>query len=56
MRKLLQARTERILLAVVIVMGAAILAGTAVLIAVLVDLAGQGGAGAPTVPADDPHA
>lgn len=37
--------TTRILLAVVVVMGAAILAGTAVLIVALIDLASQLGSG-----------
>lgn len=41
LQRLPRDRTTRILLAVVIVMGAAILAGTAVLIVALIDLAGQ---------------
>lgn len=41
--KLPKDRTTRILLAVVITMGIAILAGTAVLIVALIDLLGQSG-------------
>ena len=53
-----QDRTTRILLVVVIVMGAAILTGTAVLIVTLIDLASQLGsaAGAPTLPVVGWHA
>ena len=58
MMNLPQDRTARILLVVVIVMGAAILAGTAVLIVALIDLAGQlgSGAGAPAFPVAGRHA
>ena len=45
LQRLPRDRTTRILLAVVIVMGAAILAGTAVLIVTLIDLASQLGSG-----------
>lgn len=58
MLNLPQDRTARILLVVVIVMGAAILAGTAVLIVALIDLASQlgSGAGAPALPVVGRHA
>ncbi len=45
LQRLPRDRTTRILLAVVVVMGAAILAGTAILIVTLIDLASQLGAG-----------
>ena len=51
-----QDRTARILLVVVIVMGAAILAGTAVLIVALIDLASQLGSGAAALPVAGRHA
>ena len=45
LQRLPKDRTTRILLAVVVVMGAAILAGTAILIVALIDLASQLGSG-----------
>ena len=58
MLNLPQDRTTRILLVVVIVMGAAILAGAAVLIVALIDLASQlgSGTGAPALPVAGRHA
>ena len=45
LQRLPKDRTTRILLAVVVVMGAAILAGTAILIVALIDLDSQLGSG-----------